>query len=261
MLKTMVKIVPPKVQFKVSLLIILGLLALLLPAVSFSDSFLAPVSVLVMLVGELFFVWAFWPKLQWGTASVHLPVDPKLGLHLSFDDGPTAGLTDRILDLLKERQVKASFFVLVKKAKQEPALIKRMVAEGHQVGLHGADHRTPFFRKTPELQESLSKAKEELEKLTGQTVKLYRPSHGWKNLQLLKAAKNCGLQFCFWDFGVWDTDAPPPDVLIRRLRLSLECGRREAPKTLLLHDGRGDETTMPAHADVLKSSLEQVLPA
>lgn len=59
---------------------------------------------------------------------------------LTFDDGPTPGVTDKVLDLLKQYNIKGSFFVIGNNVKSQPALMKRMVAEGHLVANHTMSH-------------------------------------------------------------------------------------------------------------------------
>ncbi len=59
---------------------------------------------------------------------------------LTFDDGPTAAVTPKILDTLKEYGVKATFFVIANNAKDHPAIMKRILAEGHIVANHSLDH-------------------------------------------------------------------------------------------------------------------------
>jgi peptidoglycan/xylan/chitin deacetylase (PgdA/CDA1 family) len=199
-------------------------------------------------------LWCFWPKLRIGLKCETLKPNPPFTVSLTFDDGPTAELSQQILDLLAKYRRRASFFVLVDKAIAHPDLIRRIVSEGHILGLHGQDHRLPFFRGTSDLRESLKKAKEALEEIAGQSVNLYRPSHGWKNLSLVRAAHSLGLRFCFWDWGVWDTDSPGEDELKRRLEVV--CKKSGA---LLLHDGRGDAKETPAHARTLLEGLKYCL--
>ena len=73
---------------------------------------------------------------------------------LTFDDGPTPGVTDRVLDILKENGIRGTFFVVGKNAQAYPALMKRIVDEGHLVANHSLSHKalhdTSFFnwRKT-----------------------------------------------------------------------------------------------------------------
>lgn len=59
---------------------------------------------------------------------------------LTFDDGPTAGVTNKVLDVLKEHNVKATFFVIANNAKNQPALMKRILNEGHIVANHSLSH-------------------------------------------------------------------------------------------------------------------------
>jgi peptidoglycan/xylan/chitin deacetylase (PgdA/CDA1 family) len=60
---------------------------------------------------------------------------------LTFDDGPTPGVTNKVLDVLKEHNVKATFFVIAEKAQQHPDLMKRILAEGHIVANHSLSHQ------------------------------------------------------------------------------------------------------------------------
>ncbi len=213
--------------------------------------------------------WCRWPRWRLGIAQELLSELPQPSgqlVRLTFDDGPTLGVTDRVLDALREHGVQASFFVLVKKAAAQPALVKRMLAEGHIVGLHGQDHRLPFFRSADELKGSLGLARQALEALCGQPISLYRPSHGSKNVALVRAVSRLGLRLCFWDYGVWDTDAPPADVLLTRLTATLpNQAERDKPGQLpgpvvLLHDGLGDDPGIPAHAEPMVAALRSFLP-
>lgn len=67
-------------------------------------------------------------------------MDPDKAVYLTFDDGPTPGVTDAVLDILQEAGIKATFFVLGKNVEAHPELFHRIVAEGHQVGNHTHNH-------------------------------------------------------------------------------------------------------------------------
>jgi len=75
------------------------------------------------------------PRLVYNSCNVDGPY-----IALTFDDGPRVGQTDRLLDMLKARGVKATFFVTGQNAEAHPALIQRTVAEGHEVGNHSWNH-------------------------------------------------------------------------------------------------------------------------
>lgn len=209
-------------------------------------------------------MWCLWPRVRWGLSPLLAdpPLPPGQPLRISFDDGPTPGLTEPILDLLAKHNIKASFFVLVPKARKCRKILRRIVAEGHVLGLHGEDHRAPFFRPAAELTASLRGARRELEKLVDAplSVTLYRPSHGWKNRALLEALGSTGLRMTLWDHGVWDTDAPSKETLLARLRVVSDNPDPMRPLTLLLHDGRGDPFERPKHGDALLEALAIWLP-
>ena len=255
---------PLRVRIRVGVYALLGVLLAAVPwGFVASNSRLAVTWMTLVLGLGTYLTWCFWPRWALGLAYdplAQLPETPGQSVRLSFDDGPTPGLTDRILDLLAEHAVRASFFVLVRKARAHPDLIRRIVNEGHVLGLHGEDHRTPFFRGAGELGASLDRARADLEQLAGRPVTLYRPSHGWKNIALLIALRPLPLEICNWHAGVWDTDAPPADVLTDRLVGVTPRGPTTKP-IVLLHDGLGDEGAVPRHAEALLESLRRWLPA
>lgn len=72
-------------------------------------------------------------------------------VYLTFDDGPTTGVTEKILDVLKEQDVKATFFVVGKEIIQREDVLKRIYEEGHTIGLHTYSHNLKKIYQSPEL--------------------------------------------------------------------------------------------------------------
>lgn len=97
---------------------------------------------------------------------------------LTFDDGPHPYYTEQLLDGLRERDVKATFFVLGKHAEQYPELVERMSEEGHLIGNHTYSHIQLSRRNSEEFKEELIKTSELIEELTGQEVQYVRPPYG-----------------------------------------------------------------------------------
>ena len=97
---------------------------------------------------------------------------------ITFDDGPHPYYTEQLLDGLKERNVKATFFVLGKHAEQYPELVKRMSDEGHLIGNHTYSHVQLNKRNSEAFKEELKKTSELIEELTGQEVQYVRPPYG-----------------------------------------------------------------------------------
>ncbi|WP_027410271.1 polysaccharide deacetylase family protein [Anoxybacteroides tepidamans] len=101
---------------------------------------------------------------------------------LTFDDGPDPYYTPQLLDLLKKHGVKATFFVVGKKAKQHPEIIRRMHEEGHEIGLHNYRHVSNWFVLPLFLQQGLHKSARIIEEITGQRPIYYRPPWGHFNI-------------------------------------------------------------------------------
>ncbi len=154
---------------------------------------------------------------------------------ISFDDGPSAD-TPRLLDIVARHQVKATFFVLADNAQRHPQVLRRLVNEGHTVGLHGVTHRKLHRASEAEIEHELAGAVGRLGQLGIMPARLYRPPHGLKNRSLFRVARKLGLQVWAWSRGIWDTDGPTPDTLVSRATRFACSGM-----VLLLHDGRGNE--------------------
>lgn len=97
---------------------------------------------------------------------------------ITFDDGPHPYYTEQLLDGLKEREVKATFFVTGKHVEQYPELIERMHEEGHLIGNHTYSHLQLNRSNGETFKEELIKTNELIEELTGQEVQYVRPPYG-----------------------------------------------------------------------------------
>lgn len=170
-----------------------------------------------------------------GRVHWRLPRRPQRICAVTFDDGPSAG-TGRVLEILDRYQVKATFFVLSANARRHPDLLRRLVADGHTVAVHGVTHQKIHRESQASVENELGTAIRELTELGGPPARLYRPPHGRKSAAALRASRASGCQLWAWSRGIWDTDRPPPEVLVKRAT-RFACSRM----VLLLHDGRGDE--------------------
>lgn len=154
---------------------------------------------------------------------------------VTFDDGPSAA-TARVLDILADERVPATFFVLGGSVARHPSLVTRAHAEGHAIGLHGMDHRKLATADEASVAAQVDGLTARLHELGVTPVPLYRTPHGEKSASVFAVARRRGLTLWAWTRGVWDTDRPAPGVLVRRATRGATSGM-----VLLLHDGRGDE--------------------
>jgi peptidoglycan/xylan/chitin deacetylase (PgdA/CDA1 family) len=154
---------------------------------------------------------------------------------LTFDDGPSPS-TGAVLDMLAREGVPATFFVLGDHVVRHPDVVRRMHAEGHAVGLHGLTHRALHGADDDEVERQVEGAIASLARLGVAHAAVYRTPHGFKSARVFAVARRHGLEVWAWSRGVWDTDRPRPDVLVRRATRLARSGM-----VLLLHDGRGEE--------------------
>jgi peptidoglycan/xylan/chitin deacetylase (PgdA/CDA1 family) len=99
--------------------------------------------------------------------------NPDNKIALTFDDGPSEE-TEKILDILKENNAKATFFIWGQRIKGREKTIKRIIKEGNEIGNHSYSHKKLWFKKRKEIEEEIRKCDEELEKL-GIKTNLFRP--------------------------------------------------------------------------------------
>ncbi len=175
---------------------------------------------------------------------------------LTYDDGPDPTSTPAFLDLLARHGRRATFFVLAAQARAVPALVRRMVDEGHEVSVHGWTHRSAATFAPTGLGRRLRDAKHCVEDLTGAEVSWYRPPHGVLTTDALWACRELDLRPVLWTaWGRdWERSATPPRIVRSVLRTLRPGG------TILLHDtdlhARGDwRTGLRASDDLLSGPL------
>lgn len=109
---------------------------------------------------------------------VGMEVSEKKKIALTFDDGPDAEYTPMLLDGLKERGVKATFFVIGKQAEAQPELMERLVAEGHLIGNHTYNHVDIQHMTESAAVKEIKQANEVIAKYTGEEPCFLRPPFG-----------------------------------------------------------------------------------
>lgn len=141
-------------------------------------------------------------------------------LYLTFDEGYEAGYTTPILDVLKKHNVKAAFFVVKPYIISNPALVKRMVDDGHLVCNHSARHPSMASIVDQEkFNRELSDVEAAFENITGKKIsKYFRPPMGKYSELSLKYTQNYGYKTIFWSFAYmdWLTDKQPSHEIAKK---------------------------------------------
>ena len=129
-------------------------------------------------------------------------------IYLTFDAGYENGNVEKILDVLKEKEVPAAFFVLSHLVEKDTALVARMFDEGHLVCNHTARHKDMSLVNDKAVFETELKALEDIcrEKIGKEMAKYYRPPEGNFSETNLKYAQELGYQTIFWSFAYADWD-------------------------------------------------------
>lgn len=103
---------------------------------------------------------------------------------MTFDDGPHATLTPKLLDMLKQRKIHATFYLLGQNAKEYPDIVKRIIAEGHEVGNHSYDHKALNTLSAPGVASQIDRTNEVIQAAAGVLPPTMRPPYGATNASL-----------------------------------------------------------------------------
>lgn len=163
---------------------------------------------------------------------------------LTFDDGPNANTTPKILDLLKKYNVKATFFVLGQQIAGKEDLLKRMVADGHEIANHSWSH--PNLTKLPlaEAKAEIEKTQEAIAAVTGIRPSLVRTPYGAVNQAVLDAI---GLPMVAWSVDSRDWESRNPKAIFNEVTGHVQTG-----SIILLHD------IQPSTVEALEPLLQQL---
>lgn len=127
-------------------------------------------------------------------------------VYLTFDDGPHPPETERVLDVLRERGARATFFLIGSKVSGNEAVLRRMLEEGHALGLHTYSHAGTFpLLSFDKMLADVNEGKRAVESAAGKKISLFRPPFGVTNPTIAKVIRTLGLQTVGWDVRSFDT--------------------------------------------------------
>ncbi len=166
---------------------------------------------------------------------------------LTFDDGPHGAITERLLDLLKNENVRATFFLVGKMVDRYPGLVRRQAAEGHEVANHTYDHLRLPMLPAPAVESQLREGAEAIERVIGSAPRLYRPPGGEYDAATVEATKRLGYVMVLWTDDPGDFARPSASVIEERILSRIRNG-----SIVLLHDG------IPETLDMLPDLIDKL---
>jgi len=163
---------------------------------------------------------------------------------ISFDDGPDPEWTPTILDILKAKGVKASFFMVGERMEKNPELVERIVREGHEIGVHTYTHPNLAEVSEERARLELNATQRLMETITGHSTFLFRPPynadsepHSPAELVPIKIAQGLGYLTVSSDIDPEDWSRPGVDALVQQVK-----EQRLQGNVILLHDAGGNRS-------------------
>lgn len=175
-------------------------------------------------------------------------VESSKAVALTFDDGPVAGRTDKILEILHEHNAPAAFFCIGKRVEAHPQLVHRMYDAGHLIANHSYFHRATFDLQTSNaIRAELQNTDLAIERAIGQKPLYFRPPYGVTNPMVASAVRKGKYTTVGWSIRSFDTVIGDRDRLLRRITRSLKGG-----DIILLHDHG------PCTSEILPDLIKQI---
>ncbi len=163
---------------------------------------------------------------------------------LTFDDGPSPKTTEKILKILKDKGIKATFFVIGKNAERFPNLLKEMSAQGNEIGNHSYSHPNSLLLSPSKLRKELSKTDKIITKITGKKPKFFRPPSGSFGYNLSFIAASLKYTMVLWWIDTYDWKEPGKKKVMEIIKNHLTNGA-----IILMHENH--KTTIEALPEVI----------
>lgn len=177
----------------------------------------------------------------------------KKTVYLTFDDGPSTVVTGKILDTLQRESVKATFFIVSERAETRKDTLRRIVAEGHTLGIHSTSHvYSKIYASDKSFLDDVTTCRRLIIDTTGVTPAVYRFPGGELGYseQRISLLKDLGLQVVQWNAVCGDAEIHDPDAaaLYRR---TVETSKGKRHVVLLCHDSASCTATAEALPQII----------
>ncbi|MCK8818211.1 polysaccharide deacetylase family protein [Natroniella sulfidigena] len=171
---------------------------------------------------------------------------------LTFDDGPDNKYTPQILDILKEYNVRATFFLVGEAVEKYPHIVERMIEEGHVIGNHSWSHPNLSLLNADTITEEIQKTEEALEQIINRKTTLLRPPYGFASSRVVNQAADSNYRVINWSVDSFDWRVDSKEELLDNTLPGINPGA-----IVLLHSATGEGNSLAPTVEALPTIIEE----
>jgi peptidoglycan-N-acetylglucosamine deacetylase len=221
-------------MLKFNIISIIYLLTIVLSVLFIDNSY--PIVAIILTLTFLYLVFTAWAVSNIGSQMFVKTYNsnPKLSskVFITYDDGPDAENTPKLLEILRRNQAKASFFLIGENIVKHRQIADEIHSNGHAIGNHSYYHTGTFPIKLPgQIKLEIEKTQVELEKITGKRNVFFRPPFGITNHFISLALSKMEMKVIGWNIRSLDTTIKDKEKILKRITKNLKGG-----DVVLLHD-------------------------
>jgi peptidoglycan/xylan/chitin deacetylase (PgdA/CDA1 family) len=175
---------------------------------------------------------------------------------LTYDDGPNDIVTERLLDILAQHNVRATFFLIGNFVRQRPEIVRAIAASGHLIGNHTMTHPWLAWQSSARIHQELAGCNAILEDTLGIPIRYFRAPHGARRPAVLRIARSLGLTPVQWNIMAADWQPVSANAILARAVAGIARNQHHnRASNLLLHDGGHRSLGQPRLATVEATDL------
>ncbi len=171
-------------------------------------------------------------------------------VHITFDDGPHPAATPKVLNILKKRDIRATFFLVGTNVQRYPDIALEIVRCGHAIGNHGQTHQPLIFKSFSIQQQEIQRANETMMDILNLRPTCFRPPYGYFDFRTLRLARTEDQKMVMWDVDAHDFAATRPHGIPDRVSKRARQG-----SIVLLHDNENTAGTVDLYLAPLLDRL------